>query len=32
VAIEAPTIHVDTTEGYDPTIEELVAFVDRASP
>jgi predicted kinase len=32
VAIEAPTIHVDTTEGYDRTIEELVAFVDKASP
>jgi hypothetical protein len=28
LAIEAPTMHVDTTGGYDPTIEQLVAFVE----
>jgi hypothetical protein len=31
VAIQAPAIDVDTTDGYKPTIEELVAFVETAS-
>ena len=29
VALPVPTIDVDTTAGYDPTIEEIVAFVNR---
>jgi predicted kinase len=29
IAIASPTIDVDTTAGYDPTIEDLVAFVDE---
>jgi predicted kinase len=28
VAIEAPTIEVDTTDGYVPTIDQIVAFVE----
>jgi predicted kinase len=28
VSIEAPTIDVDTTDGYKPTIDEVVAFID----
>jgi predicted kinase len=32
VAMDVPTIHVDTTEGYNPTIEELVTFVETGSP
>jgi predicted kinase len=28
VAIDAPTIDVDTTNGYAPTIDEVVAFVE----
>jgi predicted kinase len=28
VAIDAPTIDVDTTNGYTPTIDEVVAFVE----
>ena len=31
VAIDAPMIRVDTTEGYDPTLDALVAFVNRSS-
>jgi predicted kinase len=31
VAIDAPSIDVDTTDGYNPPIEELVAFVEKAS-
>ena len=27
VSIEAPTIDVDTTDGYKPTIDEVVAFI-----
>jgi predicted kinase len=27
LAIEAPTIDVDTTDGYSPTIDELVTFI-----
>jgi predicted kinase len=28
VAIEAPTIHVDTSDGYDPPLDALVRFVE----
>jgi hypothetical protein len=28
VALDAPTISVDTTDGYEPTIGEIVAFVE----
>jgi len=31
LSITAPAIDVDTTEGYNPTIEELVAFVSCSS-
>ena len=31
VAIAAPAIAVDTTAGYDPTLDALVAFVNRSS-
>ncbi|HTK17516.1 MAG TPA: AAA family ATPase [Acidimicrobiia bacterium] len=29
VAMEAPTISVDTTDGYKPTIDEIVTFVQN---
>lgn len=29
VAIAAPSIDVDTTSGYDPPIEEILAFINR---
>jgi predicted kinase len=29
LAMDAPTIEVDTTDGYDPAIAEIVAFVNR---
>ena len=32
ISVSAPSIDVDTTEGYDPTFEEIVAFVNRAQP
>jgi hypothetical protein len=28
LSVEAPTIDVDTTDGYRPTIEEVVAFIE----
>ena len=28
VSLEVPTITVDTTHGYQPTIDEIVAFID----
>jgi predicted kinase len=31
VSVSAPTIDVDTTEGYDPDLQEIVAFVNRAA-
>jgi hypothetical protein len=27
-SIDAPTISVDTTDGYEPTMEAIVAFVE----
>ena len=30
ISIPAPSIDVDTTDGYDPTLEEIVAFINRA--
>ena len=30
VALPAPSLDVDTTEGYDPNLDEIVAFVNRA--
>ncbi len=30
VALDVPAMQVDTTDGYDPGIKEIVAFVDRA--
>jgi predicted kinase len=29
ISLESPTIHVDTTDAYNPTIQEIVAFIDR---
>jgi len=29
IALPVPSIQVDTTDGYDPPIEEIVAFVNR---
>ena len=29
ITIGAPTINVDTTDGYDPGLADIVAFVDR---
>jgi hypothetical protein len=29
VKLPAPSIEVDTTDGYEPLIEEIVAFVNR---
>jgi predicted kinase len=31
ITIEAPSINVDTTDGYDPCLADLVTFVDRPS-
>ena len=30
ISIPAPSIDVDTTDGYDPTLEEIVTFINRA--
>lgn len=30
IALPVPSIEVDTTDGYDPTVEEIVAFVNRS--
>jgi predicted kinase len=30
ISVSAPSIDVDTTDGYDPDLEEIVAFVNRA--
>ena len=29
IALPVPSIQVDATDGYDPTVEEIVAFVNR---
>jgi predicted kinase len=29
ISIDAPTLDVDTTSGYRPTVDEIVAFVER---
>jgi predicted kinase len=29
ISIDAPTLDVDTTSGYDPTLDEIVAFIER---
>lgn len=29
ISLEAPTIDVDTTDGYDPSLEQILAFVNR---
>jgi predicted kinase len=29
IALPVPSIEVDTTDGYDPPLEEIVAFLDR---
>lgn len=29
ISVAAPSIDVDTTDGYDPTLEEIVAFINR---
>lgn len=29
ITIDAPSINVDTTDGYDPGLADIVAFVDR---
>ncbi len=29
ISLPAPTIHVDTTVGYDPDIPEIVAFINQ---
>jgi hypothetical protein len=28
LALDAPAIHVDTTDGYRPGIEEILAFIN----
>jgi hypothetical protein len=28
-ALEAPTLHIDTADGYQPTVDELIAFILR---
>jgi predicted kinase len=30
ISIPAPSIDVDTTDGYDPSLDEIVAFINRA--
>jgi hypothetical protein len=30
VALPVPYLEVDTTDGYDPSAEEIVAFVSRS--
>ena len=30
ISLPAPTIHVDTTSGYDPKISDIVAFINRS--
>lgn len=30
IALPVPSIQVDTTDGYDPTLEEIVAFLNRS--
>jgi predicted kinase len=30
IRVDAPTLDVDTTSGYRPTMDEIVAFIDRA--
>ena len=32
ISVSAPSIDVDTTEGYDPSLDEIVAFINRAEP
>jgi predicted kinase len=32
VQLDVPEIEVDTSDGYHPTLEEIVAFVDAARP
>jgi predicted kinase len=32
ISVSAPSIDVDTTEGYDPDLDEIVAFINRAQP
>ena len=32
LTLDVPTIDVDTTDGYRPTIDEIVSFAERASP
>jgi predicted kinase len=29
ISLAVPTISVDTTEGYDPDVQDIVAFIDR---
>jgi predicted kinase len=31
VSVSAPSIDVDTTDGYDPNLDEIVAFINRAA-
>ncbi len=28
ISIDAPTLDVDTTSGYDPALEQIVAFIE----
>jgi predicted kinase len=32
IALPVPSLQVDTTDGYDPAVEEIVAFVVRGEP
>jgi hypothetical protein len=30
ISLPVPSIEVDTTDGYDPTVEEIVRFLNRS--
>jgi len=32
ISVSAPSIDVDTADGYDPDLDEIVAFINRAQP
>jgi predicted kinase len=32
ISVSAPWIDVDTTDGYDPDLDEIVTFINRAQP
>ncbi|WP_330249877.1 hypothetical protein OG874_26710 [Nocardia sp. NBC_00565] len=32
VSVDAPSLDVDTTDGYHPTLDEIVAFINNRMP